>query len=70
MKDWEVNKVNALYKEIDVLKKENEDIRKLVFRAESAGCDCDCDSLTEDIKNIKEIVESLNTRVQVKKEYK
>ena len=70
MKDWEVEKVNELYKEIDVLKKENEDIRKLVFRAGSAGCECECGSLAEDIKEIKEIIESLDTRVQVKREYK
>lgn len=70
MKDWEINKVNELYKEIDTLKKENEDIRKLVFRAGSAGCDCDCKSLIADLQAIRQVVEDLDTRVQTKKAYK
>lgn len=64
MKKWEAEKVNELYKEIDILKEQ------LKTPAPWNGCNCDCAELAEDVKKIKEVLENLDARVQVKKTYK
>jgi len=61
MKEWEVDKVNALYKEIDRLKSENRMLQEL------AECKCDCKALIADVKDIKELLEDSGTKRTTKK---
>ena len=61
MKEWEVDRVNALYKEIDRLKAENKMLQEL------AECKCDCKTLIADVKDIKELLEGSGTKRTAKK---
>lgn len=61
MKDWEVEKVNELYKELDRLKAENKMLQEL------AECKCDCKSLIADVKDIKELLEGSSIKKTTKK---
>lgn len=61
MKDWEVEKVNELYKELDRIKAENKMLQEL------AECKCDCKALIADVKDIKELLEGSSAKRTTKK---
>ena len=61
MKDWEVEKVNELYKELDRIKAENKMLQEL------AECKCDCKALIADVKDIKELLGDSSAKRTTKK---
>ena len=74
MKDWEVNKVNELYKQLDQLKQQNirlgehntrleEKNKQLQMYVNNAtGGDCDHDDIRSDLAEIKRLLTPAKTK--------
>lgn len=74
MKDWEVKKVNELYKQLDQLKQQNDDLDRqnkqlqvYVNNATGCGGSCDCGDIRSDLDEIKRLLTPAKTKRVTKK---
>lgn len=81
MKDWEVKKVNELYKQLDQLKQQNDRLQTQVddlgrqnkqlqvYVNNTTGCgdSCDCGDIRSDLDEIKRLLTPAKTKRVTKK---